>query len=767
MLKGATALWLISAAAPALAQSAPESDSQDDSEIVVTAQKREERLQDVPISISALSEKELESSGTRNLQDISRTVPGLVLLPSSRGVNGAPVIRGIAGTAGAPTVGIYVDDVPITARASNFAGNVDPRLFDVQRVEVLRGPQGTLYGASSMGGTIRYLTTAPSFTDYSGRVRTELSSTAGGGTNYELAGAAGGPIVTDTLAVRVSGLVRRDAGFVERIDRTSGALVASNVDNSETVTLRGAVVWRPAAGLEIEPAVLYQKVKRDDLPVYVAALPGTSQNNTSPQPGVSRTVIPSLTLRYDFGWATFTSVTSTLRKREWQDLDYSTLQSNIFSGMDFFPGFEDYRSTSHSQVTQEDFAQEIRFASSGDGPFTWLIGGFYRKTEDSFSQFVADFGAEPLLTTLTGGLTFEQAVGLPLLPGSGVYQGQTDGTEKELAGFGEVTYMLLPGLRASAGVRVSRVELDFERLTQGPLNGGVQHVAGSRSDSPVTPKFGLSYEASQDLMVYAIAQRGFRAGGVNPPVPLGPCAADLAASGGTPASGYGPDSLWSYEAGIKFQAFGRKLSANAAVYQIDWTDIQQPVNLPGCGFGYTDNLGKARSRGFELETTVRPVTGLSLSGRVGHTDAILTEDLLAPPNPTTGVRNVISRNGDRVVGVPKWTVSLTGEYRAQVAEGAEIFLRGDYQWIDGVTRTQPPGRIGYNAITYQGDSYDRASARLGLELDGGWEIAGFVENLFNDRPVISASTALSPAQRTLRVTTLQPRTFGIALSRDF
>ncbi|MEI9850565.1 MAG: TonB-dependent receptor [Sphingomonas sp.] len=763
LLRAAGTGWLL-IATPALAQSAPD-EGEDD--IVVTAQKREERLADVPISITALGQTEMEHAGTRNLQDIARSVPGLTLLPGARGFNGAPVIRGIVPSGGAPTVGIYIDDVPVTAKPSNFAGNVDPRLFDIQRVEVLRGPQGTLYGASAMGGTIRYLTTPPAFSDYSGRARTELSTTDGGGTSYELAGAAGGPIVSDVLAVRVSGLFRHDGGFVERVDRASGGVLASDIDQADTLTLRAAATWRAAAGIEVEPAIFYQKVDRSDLPQTMAKLPGTSQYNTSAQPGTMRLALPSLTLRYDFGWATVTSVTSTLDKREAQDLDYSTLQTNAFAGADFVPGFEGYRSTSRSAVDQTDFSQEVRLASSGDGPLSWIVGGFYRSTEDHFTQFVEDTGAAPLLFALTGGLSFQQAVGLPLLPGSGVYAGDTRGTESELAGFGEVGYLVLPGLKATAGVRVSRVELDFERTTQGPLNGGTQHVAGTRRDSPVTPKFGLSYQASQDLMAYATAQRGFRAGGVNPPVPLARCAADLAAMGGVPADGYAPDSLWSYEAGVKLQAFGHRLTTNAAVYQIDWTDIQQPVGLPGCGFGYTDNLGKARSRGFEFEAVARPVDGLSLTGRVGHTDATLAEDLLAPPNPTTGARAVISRVGDKVVGIPGWTVSLSGEYRAPVGAAAELYIRGDYQWIGAVTRSQPAGRVGYNAAIFQGDAYDNASARVGLELDSGWELSAFVDNLLDEQPVIGVSTALSPATRTLRTTTLRPRTLGLALSRDF
>ena len=735
-------------------------------DVIVTAQKRSESLLDVPISITALSEEELIRQGAQSIDDVARITPGLTMVPSARGYSGTPIIRGIASLTAAPTVGIYINDTPVQTQPSIFAGNPSPFLFDIDRVEVLRGPQGTLYGSSSMGGTIRYVTKTPSYTDYSGRIFGEVADTDGADLSYQLAGAMGGPIVKDKLAARVSASYRQDGGLIERVDRVTGDVVDSNIDSVDTFASNLALSWQATENLEIRPALFFQTVERDDMPNFQPSIGEYKQFNTSPQPGHDRFYIPSLTMELDLDGMSLTSVSSLLRKTEKQTIDYSNLVPNFLFGVDFFPGFEQYFATSVSHVEQNEESQEIRLASDDDGRLSWIVGGFYRKSDNHFTQFVEDGSFEPLLLALTG-YNVQQVTGIPLLPGSGVYAGNTNTVFKEYAVFGEGTYAITPALKATLGMRVSRSSIDLDRYTEGPLNGGVQSFDGSQEDTPVTPKASISYESKDGSLFYATAQRGYRAGGVNAPVPASNCAADLAVYGGTPPGDFDSDSLWSYETGAKGQFLNRKLAVNASAYWIDWENIQQPISLPNCGFGFTDNLGSARSRGFELEAQAIPLEGLTIGARVGYTDAELTETVLAPADPITGIQAVIAGKGDPIVGVPEWSVSFSGEYIFRLRNGMDAYVRGNYQWLDSYYRTQPPGRVGHMPLLYEADSYEYASLRFGLMMDGGWDVSAFVNNLTDDDTYIGASTGSSPATGRLLVSTQRPRTIGLSVGRAF
>jgi outer membrane receptor protein involved in Fe transport len=254
---------------------------------------------------------------------------------------------------------------------------------------------------------------------------------------------------------------------------------------------------------------------------------------------------------------------------------------------------------------------------------------------------------------------------------------------------------------------------------------------------------------------------------VNPPVPTTSCAADLAVYGGTPPADFDSDSLWSYEVGVKEELFGKRLAVNASAYVIDWSNIQQPVNLPTCGFGYTDNLGAAQSKGLEVEAQAYLLKGLIVGARVGYTDAQLSEDVLAPPNVVTGTQAIIASNGDPIIGIPEWTVALNGEYTFSVGTNLDAYVRGDYQWLGSYYRTQSAGKIGYNPYTYEADDYDQLSLRAGLMVGDTWDISLFANNLTNNDTVIGASTALAPVTGLLRATTLRPRTIGITIGKQF
>jgi len=733
-------------------------------EVVVTAEKRTESLQSVAASISAVGQDEIQNLDAKTLSDVARTVPGLVLV--NNGISDVPTIRGIYSTVGAATVGYYIDDTPVQVEPG-FVGNPDLELFDLSRIEVLRGPQGTLYGGSAMGGTIRFITPQPSLSGSSGRVEAEAADTEGGSPDYELGAAFGAPLIDNELGFRSSVYYREDGGYVDRISRTTGDVIDSNANNAGTAQFATSFLWRAAPGLTIKPSILYQSEHNDDLPMFRAGLPRLEQNNTGSQPGHDTFDLPSLTIGYAFDGIKLVSVTSYFHRSQRQIFDYSTLVPELLTGEPIVAGFTNYPSRADTGNTQENVSQEIRLTSRSDTRLTWVFGVFFANEkqdldfplyEPEFSSLVESvYGAPPLAV-----------FGFAPLPDSVDFFTNTQTVEKQLAAFGEGSYRLVGNLKLTLGLRVSRSALDYNRIANGPLNGGAMAVSGQQEAHPVTPKLALSDAISQESLLYASAAKGFRVGGVNNSIPVSECASDLAVTTGglAPKATFRPDTLWDYEGGIKFRTPDRRFQVNATAFLIDWTNIQQSVSLPDCGFGYVANFGSARSKGFELETAVLPLNGLELTAALDYTDARLSSSVLGPTSPITGVQSVLARNGDRLPGVPLWTTAGSAQYGFSVGAEATGYVRGDYQYVDSSTRTPPPGEVGYDPAIYHAAAYGYGSMRLGA-LWNDWNIALFVDNIANSRPILGAYTDLEPVTDTPRETTLRPRTIGISLERHF
>jgi iron complex outermembrane recepter protein len=767
LLGGAAALAIFTSGS-AHAQASTEGGIADDDAIVVTAQRREERLQDVPIAITALGNGTLDRANAKSIEDVTRFVPGLVLVGGQGSQSSStPVIRGIASFVGAATVGVYIDDTPVQVRPSFAGGNIDLQLFDVERIEVLKGPQGTLYGASSMGGTIRYISPEPNFGRWDARVRTELSTVSHGDPNAELAFAAGGPIERDRLAVRLSASVRREGGYIDRISRTTGAVVAEDVNSNSTLTIRAAAEWRPTDTLSISPAVLVQRFERRDFSYFEVGLGRLRQRAASPQPGRDLFYLPSITAKLDLPFGTLTSITSALRRNSRQNIDSSTLLADLLFGQPVLASFPNYDSVFYNRLRQRVIAQEIRLASDASNRLRWIAGLFFTRSRQTGLQFATD-GTVEVAAPAIYGITAEQLFGTPLLPGNGVYNYRTPETEKQVAGFADLTLDVAPRFTLSAGARVSRSTLDYESFAEGPVNGGVSRVTGRQRQTPITPKFNVSFRPKDDVLLFATAQRGFRTGGVNLRVPQDFCAADIRAVGGRePPATYRSDTIWSYEAGLKSQVLNRAVTVNLSVYRIDWNEIQQTISLPGCGFLYVDNLGKARSRGLELEMSARPARGLQLAANLALTDAEFRKDVLTAPDPSSGERVVITRAGDKVLGVPDFTVALSGDYRWRASSSAEPYVHGDFQHVGRSFLTLPQGRAGFNPATFRAESYSLGTIRAGVVFSERTDLSVFVYNVADERPVIGGSTFLAPVSQIVRASTLRPRTIGVTLNQNF
>ncbi len=728
--------------------------------VIVTARRVAEEEGAVPISMVRLGSRQLQRSGADTLMDIAGSVPNLAV--ATVGAFGAqqPTLRGVFSNIGASTVGLYVDDVPVQIRSLEVAGNPDLRSFDVERVEVLRGPQGTLFGASSMGGTIRYLTRQPEMTDMAVQASGELAAVRGGGMTREWQVGLGGAIVPGKVGLRASAYYRRDAGVVDRLDPASGAPVRDDIDHVAALGLRVAAKAALGERLELTPALFYQKTERADLPFYESALGPFRQSASLRQPGRDRFLLPSLTARLDLGGATLTSVTAWLDRDNVQIVDYSGFFGEIVLG-GAIPGIRTPGgSYSRTTVAQRNFTQEIRIAS--DDPqarLRWLIGGFYRRSRIVMEQRVVEPGIEDLAEAQLG-LSIEDIFGFPLLPGGQSYHSRQQISERTLAAFGQASWAFSPRWEMTAGMRVSYNPLRFRLMSEGPFAGGGNAVGPRRqSGTPVTPYVSLSWRPAKQGLLYLSAGKGFRGGGTNGPVPAGSCAADLSALGRrTAPDSYAPDSLWSYEAGAK--AGGRALNLSLAAFRIDWRNIQQSIALPNCGFSYVDNLGAARNQGMELAVQAKPVPPLTINLSLGLVDARFRRHVGLPNADGTGS---IVAAGDRVPYVPRWSGTLAAEY-AFALRGLNGFIRSEWQHAGRYRRAPSRRSVAHDPRVYEGDGSDILLLRIGVGR-GGWQLSAFVDNLLDSRAVLYRNAELAPVTGSpLREMVQRPRIIGLSAS---
>lgn len=756
--------------APAAAQEAREPDAEL-GRVVVTARRRPEPAGAVPISVTVVDARRAERLGAADLGDLGRVVPNLNFAAS--GVLGAsqPTIRGVFSPVGAATVGLYLDDTPIQIRPLLFTGNPDPQLFDLERIEVLRGPQGTLFGASSLGGTIRFISRRPDLRAYGGEAKAELSATDGGGVGFDLTAAAGGPIVADRLGFRGAVRIRREAGYVDRVQAESGEVVRANVNDASVLAVRGTL-HGVANGLSVTPSFLYQRSRSGDLPFFESSRGAQRQAFLVEQPGKDELHLTSLTLETGLAGATLTSVSSHYARHDRRVSDYSTVFGELVLG-GAVPGLRPSGGTSSlTDVRQRNVTQEVRLAGADAAKgLSWVAGAFYQRSGIRLRQEVAEPGVDALSREFLG-LPPEAVFGAPLLPGGITYRGRERAVESQLAAFGEVSWRFAPRLEAVAGVRLFRSSLRLSVGSEGPYAGpdtAANRVEEKDVETPVTPRFGLNFHPREGALLYVSASKGYRAGGANTPVPIDPCRSDLAALGRmtSPAS-YGSDKLWSYEAGAKLSSRDGRLTLGASLFQIEWSDIQQQVSLPTCGFSFVDNLGRARNRGFEVEAELRPAPDLHFSAAVGYVDARLRTSLFAGGETGGGAGPaLLVAGGDRVPFTPDWTISGAGEYRFRLGAAQRAFLRAEYQYVGAYQRTPAPGALSYKEAVFRGEARSYALVRAGVE-GPIWSASLFVANLFDDRSVIFSSAELVPATLSpLRQTTLEPRRIGLAVSARF
>jgi iron complex outermembrane receptor protein len=741
-------------------------------EVLVTAQKVSEDVRKVPESISVVSAAEIESQHMTEIADLTRSVPNLSFTSQGGPGNQNIELRGISSTAGSSTVSVYLDDVPMTVRNLDTQGQAEPSFFDVQRVEVLRGPQGTLYGASSMGGTIRYISNPVNLVQTGGTLYSDVSDTKHGGVNYTERGVINIPLISDQLGIRVGASTTHDSGYIDRYSPDTGQLVSRGVNGDANTAARVALEWRPLSGLSIRPSVFYQYNKSDDLNVVDIGLPDLLSQHKRVQEGGKETIaVPSLTVAFDTEWGSITSVTSYFYRRFVRTVD-GTQYNSGFLGSVYLDGANppilgldgnldgylvgNVASPVHYTVSTKQISQELRVAShpyaSGGPTLTWIAGGFFSHQKIDSLDYEDAPGISNTIATLYGSSVLNSVFGGPF-PNDFLYLQHKFFDEKQYAPFGEITYNFSSALRLTLGLRYISSKVSLNRIGDGFINNGTaasdpQISSGSNNGSATTPKIALGYDFDDSTSSYLTISKGTRLGGPNRPVPTVVCASDLGNIGLTAApAGYSADSLWNYEGGVKSRLLDGRLSLTGDVFFIDWKNIQEDINLPTCGFDFMTNVGSGKSYGTEAEIKFKPVSSLTLGISAGYTHATLTSD-----QPSLGISN-----GDPIPDAPKWSADFSTQYNSQLTGSIKGFATADWNWTGSSHGTVLKMDPDYNRPTY-----DLMGLTAGIDYDA-WEFSLFAKNVLNDQKIIQKPNL----QSVNRGYTLTPRTMGVSASLKF
>jgi outer membrane receptor protein involved in Fe transport len=702
-------------------------------EIVVTARKRTESMFDVPLSITVLSEEFIENLGAQDFTNLVPTVPSLNAYQNGPGRTRL-YIRGIANGAGndndtqnGETVSIYLDEIPISLGAMN----PELALFDLQRVEVLRGPQGTLYGAGSMAGTIRQVSNKPNLSEVEGKVEAGVSTIAHGSGGYTFKGLINAPVVTDKFAIRASAYYTDFGGYIDNV--LTGE---KDVNDGTTKGLRIAARWMINENFTADFSFFHHDYSDNGRPEDLDETPFLSRNYPSFDGYDDEMQIYNMTLNYDLGWGEIVSSTSyfdrTVINRRSLDLLFELALP---------PGI-----TPHELIDTTDlsvFAQEVRLASTTDKPLQWTVGMYLDQKDTFYLNTFPVPGADEVLGVPS------EAFGAPA---DHLFYGYDDLTVDTYAFFGEA-YYTINKFTITGGLRYFNWKQNIDFYQSGLFNGGANSDPRPQGKTDgVNPKLGLSYDVNDDLMLYGQLSRGFRYGGINGAIPESVCADELdeVEREGGDVRFFDPDKLWNFEIGAKGTAADGSVSYSASYFYIKWEDMQTSRSFD-CGFGFRENVGKANSQGVELELHAALSERWVVGFGGAYVDAALSED----------VPNLGAEDGDQVPYVPKLSFSASADYVFPVTDTLDGFFWADVQYIgDRHTEFNHDPTTNYRKM----DAYTVANLRTGVRWDG-FDVSLYVHNVFDDDGVIRALRR--PPFDPDAVIHTQPRTIGVMLRKSF
>lgn len=703
-------------------------------EVIVTAQRRSQTEVEVPMSISVVPAQQLKDQDVQVFDDFAQEIPNLTFAAAG-GELGDVNARSVAirGIQGANVTGYYLDDLPMPI-------SLDPRVLDLARIEVLRGPQGTLYGAGSMGGTVREVTTAPDLDQVSTEVHGEGASIDGGGNGYQADATFNVPLIPQKLALRFTPFTGEDPGYINReYQNPSDPSSLVDVRNTAAAKYEGffsSLLWKPIEDLTVRPTYMYQSTNTNGFPLadYNASNLTNVRILNVPEGYTDTWYYIGGSINYATAIGIITSATSVLNRKTSDREDISDWAAFAFDAP-LIPFYSGVSGAYHSTT------QELRFASTWNGALQFVGGLYYDDQDNTFlevqdiPQYQALFGTSVAYDSWNPGISTEQAV------------------------YGELSYSITSRWTATVGGRYSKDQAKGSGYEWGLAAGSPtfaqRTLTDSRaSDSAVTPKYLVKYQPSSDLDIYADAAKGYRPGSGEVPPPAAFCAQNYQEAGLTPAelSSYQPDSVWSYELGGKMRALDRRISLNGALFWIDWKDIQENVNFSTCGFSATLNTAAARSRGGELEVSATATDNLTLNAGIGYTDAVIVSGGLA----------TFLKPGEPLPEVAPWTGNFNAQYEQPVAASTSLVFRVDYSYTDhsysiANDPLDPRVRPSYELVDL------RAALRRRLV-----EYAIFVKNLADAHPNLGdqiSGGAEDPGRP--RWFTGPPRTYGVEVRAKF
>jgi iron complex outermembrane recepter protein len=729
--------WVMAASLPATTLGADATQSADATEklaeVVVTAEKRTESLQEVPMSLQALSGNELDANGFTDLEDYTRLASNVSFAPNGTGVKNGPQIsiRGVSPLAGVATVAFYLDDAPISGAMR--AGGMDPHVYDVDRIEVLKGPQGNLYGSSAMGGLIKIVTRQPEMNKWETGFNLTGSYTKYGTGNFSIDSVVNAPLIEDKLALRVVASVVHDGGYIDYrspfpygppntdtppyssptpIKIPYVSLPSSqDVNSHETTAIRGTLKWVPTDALTITPAFVYQNSSQNALDAVYQASYGYQvpvQSPYVPESVATSFTLPTLTIQGKTAYGTFTSNTAYLDAQGNSDDDLTQVVTELYLKAMPTVVSSAYVSPIFNRTTMRDLTQEVRFASEWSFPVSAVAGLYYesRHTNDRQSMFFYQGGAQ----------YFDVPTDLLFVKSQPAYY-------QDKSAYANLSWKFLDRYELQAGGRESHLTVGFDRFGDGLLNGGVSNEV---TPDAITTNTALAFTGSakitNDDMIYARVAQGYRPGSTASPAPPEAICGPVAAG-----NQLQPDHTLNKEVGFKTTWADGKLTLDITAFQIDYTDVQQAILLPQCGYTVDGNAGSATSRGGEGEISARLFDGtVNLHGAFGYTHATLN----------SAVPTVDATAGEWLINVPDWTASGSVEYRhpAVVFGGYHPYVRiddqyvgrrfGDFGAVAGTPGIPTPSLIAHG--------YNLVDLHVGFE-SGEWDVAAFVTNLTDKR----------------------------------
>ena len=771
-------------------------------EVVVTANRSgAQSLQKVAMAVSAVNVQQVDRAGLGNLADLAKFTPSLSITEGAPGYNKFDM-RGLTtgAYAGSDTsdrslVAVYLDDTPISVQGQT----PDLRVYDLERVEILRGPQGTLYGASSMAGTIRFVTAKPNLTSAFGTVETTGAETEHGADSYSIRAMFNQPLIDDKLAVRGTFYLGDDGGYIDNI----GLRDKKDANLNRSTQARLAIRWQPVDKLTVDFSVTDEQSHAYGLNTTLSGLAPYTTSTNSPEGTRDDFQLYSLNGQYDLGFANLISTTS----YTWRRIGYN---ASIESTIGYF--FQDYGTglpvgpgayplfeepTSYSQQVADaipaehfeidnkiqDVMQEARLVSKDDGPLKWTAGVFYEHQTRNLYQDIPTPGFDTLsyenlfygpFNTPTGAYNSKTVDGA--FNANDIFSGLQNLQESQFALYTDDTWHATRKLDLTAGVRYFNFTEHYYLFESG-VYGVVNHVplttnAVQKADG-FNPRFNVSYHVDDDTLVYAEAAKGFRYGGANQPVPIGTtgiagqCSQDLASYGYNSAPlTFGPDHLWSYSLGEKAKLLDGRMTLNADAFYIDWEDVQTRLAL-NCSYFFTANKGSITSKGVEAESTLRLTHELTLSSSLSYTDSAASQNIAA----------VGAFNGDQTPYFPTWIAAVFLFYDRQLGAGS-LHVQAGYQYRGQENTTFDPSSTALinGVLTRTGPSstfavipaQNNVTASIAYDI-GRYEIGVYGTNLIDGVKVtdITRATYYAPYQAGNDETVARPRTVGVRLKARF